>query len=122
MLTPTLICIAIAILVGIISAAWEKLFLVIVFVGLPALGFSMKFMKGVSLPFHAPDGNTHMARLKDLFFQIPDEYRLGVYLFVPIFIASRMITTSMIKAQQSKTLTPDQIRAKKRKILKSYTS
>ena len=121
MLTATLIVVAIGFMIGALSSASEKLFIVLAFIGLPALGFGMKFVKGFSFPFHAPDGTTHIARIKDLFFQIPEEYRLGFFLFAPAFMCGRIITASLVKNRKEKSLTPDQIRAKKHQILKSYT-
>ena len=122
MLIPTLITLSTAFFIGVLSSAKEKLFLALVFIGLPALGFSMKFIDGIRSPFHTPDGANHLERMKDLFFQVPEEYRLGVYLCVPAFICGRILTWAYVSTRKEKVLSPDQIRAKKNKILKSYSN
>ena len=121
MLIPSFILVIVAFAIGALSSAKEKLFLGLVFIGLPAFGFCSQFIPGFKLPFHAPNGTGNWDRVKDLFLQIPEEYRLGFVLIFPAFILGRILTVAIVSARKEKHLTPEQIKKNKHKVLKSFS-
>lgn len=119
MLIPTLISFAIAACLGYLSSAKEKLFLALIFLGAPALGATLHFFGDFNIPFHAPNGTNYGEQIMDLFAQIPDNMRLAFAVFIPAFIFGRIVA-GIVKREKENAFTPEKIRSRKKKILKSY--
>lgn len=126
MLVTTLTILAAALILGIVSAAYEKLFMAIVFLGLPACAVSYNILTRYNVVgnidfYWAYDANRSVVGNAEQFFAaMPDDYRLGLILSVPAFFFGRIAIPLMKKRHTDNYRSPEALRKRKAKIQKSY--
>lgn len=108
------------IVLGVFSLAREKAFLIIIFLGLPILAYGSKFFGNVGPEISMNNNASIMENFKDMFMEIPEDYRLAVIVILPAIIIGRIIVTIYRSNQDVKFMDPVELSKKKKKILKSY--
>lgn len=114
------IALIIGFVVGIYSLAREKVFLVLMFVGLPIAAFLSKYAGDFGPNMSMNTNKNVNENVMDAFLKIPEEYRIAALVFLPALIAGRIAVTIYRANQDEKFMDPAELSKKKKQILKSY--
>ncbi len=115
--TSGLILIGIA--VGVISFKLEKLFLVVLFLGLPLLAYFSQYITDFNPYIAFNNDKPFLENAQKAFLRIPNDLRFGVAFFIPAFVVGRTIAI-MTAARRNDILSPENLRKRKPEILRSY--
>lgn len=126
MLVTTLIILATAFFLGFFSTIYEKLFIAIIFLGFPACAVFYNVLTRYNVVgnvdfYWAYDTNQSvLGNVEQFFAAIPDNFRTGLILSVPVFFIGRTAIPLLIKRHTDNYRSPEALQKRKRKIQSSY--